>query len=394
MQRIPASGTLRMFELASRLEAEGRRIYHFEVGQPDFPTPENITNAAIGALKAGVTKYVSSRGIPPLLDAISDLYAERGIGIAGRKNVIVTPGAKMALFMGILSAIDAGDDVIMLTPAWPSYRVMIRNAGGSPIDVTTDSRYTFNVESLKEKITPDCRGLVINSPNNPTGGVLSRHDLRAIHELACDHDFVVFSDEIYESLIYEETERVSMLEIDPAMERTLVVNGFSKTYSMTGWRLGYAVGNSETIDNMVRIQQNTTSCATSFVQVAGVEALTGDQSSVEMMRQEYQRRRDRMKNIFCGMGDVTCVNPRGAFYVFPDFSAYGIGSEELAERILRETGVVCTPGRAFGADFDHHLRFTYAASMEEMEEGLAILENYLRTLRKGVAASVIPTTPS
>ncbi len=394
MQRIPASGTLRMFELASRLEAEGRRIYHFEVGQPDFPTPANITNAAIGALKAGVTKYVSSRGIPPLLDAISDLYAERGIGIAGRKNVIVTPGAKMALFMGILSAIDAGDDVIMLTPAWPSYRVMIRNAGGRPIDVPTDSRYTFNVESLKEKITPDCRGLVINSPNNPTGGVLSRNDLRAIHELACDHDFVVFSDEIYESLIYEETEKVSMLEIDPAMERTLVVNGFSKTYSMTGWRLGYAVGNSETIDNMVRIQQNTTSCATSFVQVAGVEALTGDQSSVEMMRQEYQRRRDRMKSIFCGMGDVACVNPLGAFYVFPDFSAYGIGSEELAERILRETGVVCTPGRVFGADFDHHLRFTYAASMEEMEEGLAILENYLRTLRKGVAATAIPTTPS
>ncbi|TFF92437.1 pyridoxal phosphate-dependent aminotransferase [Candidatus Thorarchaeota archaeon] len=394
MQRIPASGTLRMFELASRLEAEGRRIYHFEVGQPDFPTPENITNAAIGALKAGVTKYVSSRGIPPLLDAIADYYAERGIGIAGRKNVIVTPGAKMALFMGVLSTIDAGDDVLLLTPAWPSYRVMIRNAGGRPIDIPTDALYTFDVEALKEKMTPDCRCLVINSPNNPTGGVLSRDDLRAVHDLACDNDFVVFSDEIYESLVYEDIEQVSMLEIDPAMERTLVINGFSKAYSMTGWRLGYAVGNSETIGNMVRIQQNTTSCATSFVQVAGVEALTGDQTSVEVMRQEYQRRRDRIKDIFCGMDDITCVNPLGAFYVFPDFSAYGIGSEELAERILRETGVVCTPGRVFGADFDDYLRFTYATSMEEIEEGLAILEEYLRTLRKGVATSVVQTPAS
>jgi aspartate/methionine/tyrosine aminotransferase len=383
-----------MFELASRLEAEGKRIYHFEVGQPDFPTPENITNAAIGALKAGMTKYVSSRGIPPLLDAIADSYAERGIGVAGRKNVIVTPGAKMALFMGVLSTIDAGDDVLLLTPAWPSYQVMVRNAGGNPIEVPTDARYTFDVESLKENLTPNCRCLIINSPNNPTGGVLSREDLRAIYELACEENFVVFSDEIYESLIYDGAQQVSMLEIDPSMERTLVVNGFSKAYSMTGWRLGYAVGNSETIGNMVRIQQNTTSCATSFVQVAGVEALTGDQTCIELMRQAYKRRRNRMKEIFCSMDDITCVKPLGAFYVFPDFSTYGIGSEELAERILRETGVVCTPGRVFGADFDNHLRFTYATGIEEIEEGLAILDKYLKTLLRGVAASVVQRTCS
>ncbi len=395
MQRIPASGTLRMFELAAKLEAEGRKVYHFEVGQPDFPTPENVVEAAVKALRGGFTRYVSARGIPPLLEAIADRYRARGIDIDPGQNVIVTPGAKMALFMGFLAVIDIGDDVAILSPSWPSYRVMIRNAGASPIDIPTGPDYTFNEEALKERITPDTRCIVINSPNNPTGGVLTKSDLKAIYDLACDHDFVIFSDEIYEHLVYDGFKQTSMLDVDPTMERTLVINGFSKAYSMTGWRLGYAVGNAETIDNMVRIQQNTTSCATSFVQAAGVEALRGSQESIEIMRKEYERRRTLMRNMLCSMESVTCVSPKGAFYVFPDFSAYGMRSTELAEKILQDTGVVCTPGVVFGAAYDTHLRFTYAASEEVIEEGLAVLGDYLSTLKRSSPAHArrLPSAP-
>ncbi len=396
MQRIPASGTLRMFDLASRLEAEGLKVYHFEVGQPDFPTPPNIVDAAIEALRQGFTKYVPARGIPPLLDAIADRYRHRGIDIDPAKNVIVTPGAKMALFMGFLAVIDIGDDVLLLTPSWPSYRVMIRNAGGAPIEVPAGPLYEFDEEVIKERVTRDTRCIIINSPNNPSGGVLTKENLRALYDLACDYDFVIFSDEIYESLVYDGFRQTSMLEVDPTMERTLVINGFSKAYSMTGWRLGYAVGNEEIINNMVRIQQNTTSCAASFVQVAGVEALRGDQSSIERMRKEYERRRDIMKKMFCAMDGVSCVIPKGAFYVFPDFSAYHMRSSELAEQILRDTGVVCTPGAVFGKDYDNHLRFTYAVSTDVIEEGLGVLGDYLATLKPRGPGHVkrLPTTPA
>ena len=396
MQRIPASGTLRMFDIAAKLEAQGRKVYHFEVGQPDFPTPQNIVNAAIEALKQGFTRYVPARGIPPLLEAIADRYRKKGIEIDPATNVIVTPGAKMALFMGALAVIDIGDDVMMLSPSWPSYRVMIRNAGGSPIDVPTGPDFTLDEEVLKQSVTSDTRCIIINSPNNPSGGVLTKDDLKLIYDLACDYDFVIFSDEIYETLVYDGFKQTSMLEVDPEMERTLVINGFSKAYAMTGWRLGYAIGNEETVDNMVRIQQNTTSCATSFVQVAGVEALTGDQSSIERMRREYERRRNIMRNMFCSMDDVSCSTPKGAFYVFPDFSAYGMRSTELAEQILKDTGVVCTPGVVFGRDYDTHLRFTYAAATDVIEEGLAVLGDYLASFPRSKAghAKRLPPTPA
>ncbi len=380
MERIPVSDTLGMFELAKRLEAEGRRIYHFEVGQPDFPTPENIINAGIEALKRGFTRYTPSRGIPPLLDAIVKFYNDRGIKINGQKNVIVTPGAKMALFQGFLSTIDAGDDVLVLSPAWPTYRVMIRTVGAKPVDVGTFPGYVLNEEALKNACSKSVTALVINTPNNPTGGVLDKDHLKLIHDLSVDHDFVVFSDEIYEMLVYDGFEQSSMLEIDPNMDHTLVISGFSKTYAMTGWRLGYAIGNEETINNMVRIQQNTTSCATSFVQYAGYEALTGDQNSIKKMTADYQKRRDVITRIFCSMPGVQCINPKGAFYVFPDFSTYGFSSNTLAELILKKVGITSTPGIVFGKFYDSHLRFSYATELSEIKEGLGKLADFLLTL--------------
>jgi aspartate/methionine/tyrosine aminotransferase len=380
MERIPASGTLKMFELAARLEAEGKRIYHFEVGQPDFPTPPHIVAAGIEALEHGFTRYTPSRGIPPLLDSIEKFYADRGITIDGSKNVIVTPGAKMALFQGFLSTLDPIDDVLVLSPAWPTYRTLIRTVGAKPTDVKTDPGYSLDEEALKNACSKTVAALVLNTPNNPSGGVLSKDDLKVILDLAVDHDFVVFSDEIYEMLVYDGFKQTSMLEIDPSMHNTMIINGFSKTYAMTGWRLGFAVGNEESINNMVRIQQNTTSCATSFVQYAGAKALNGDQSSIKMMTAEYQKRRDTITSIFCNMPGVQCVSPKGAFYVFPDFSTYNLSSNTLAELILKKVGVTSTPGIIFGKNYDNHLRFSYATELSEIKEGLSTLAEFLLTL--------------
>jgi aspartate/methionine/tyrosine aminotransferase len=381
MKHIPSSATLKIFDLATRLELEGKQIFHFEVGQPDFPTPVNVIEAAIDALRNGKTKYTSSRGIPELLDAIGQKYIERGIAVSGRRNVIVTPGAKMALFMGFLSTIDRGDDVLILTPAWPTYRVMVRNAGATPIDISLGPSYIPDAEYLKESISRSRTCIVINTPNNPTGGVLSKESMKLIYDLATDHDFVIFSDEIYESLIYEGFTHTSMIEIDPALEHTLVINGFSKAYSMTGWRLGYAIANEETINNMIRIQQNTTSCATSFVQYAGVEALSGNQAFVSEMRDAYEHRRDRVVELLNEIEGVSCVNPGGAFYAFPDFSSYHVDSVTLAEMLIRDVGVTCTPGIAFGEDYDSFLRFSYATDLAIIEEGLALVKSYIENLK-------------
>ena len=381
MERIPASGTLKMFELAKKLEARGRKIYHLEVGEPDFPTPANVVEAGIKALNEGHTKYVSSRGAPPLLDAIADYYNQRNIKIDSQENIIITPGAKMALFSGIMAAIDSGDEVLCLSPAWPSYRIMIRMVGAKPVDVPMSQDFQLDEEALKSAMTRTVTALIINSPSNPTGGVLKKESLEIIYDLACDNDFIVFSDEIYESLVYDGFRQASMLDVDPDMKRSLIINGFSKSYAMTGWRLGYAVGNSQTISNMIRIQQNTTSCAAGFSQIAAVEALRGDQTSIEKMRLAYQKRRDVITQLFCDMDGVSCISPKGAFYVFPDFSEYNLSSTTLAELLLKKVGVVGTPGVAFGKAYDSYLRFSYSASMSDIQEGITKLGEYLPSLK-------------
>ncbi len=381
MERIPASGTLKMFELAKKLEAKGRKIYHFEVGEPDFPTPANVVEAGIKALNEGHTRYVSSRGSPPLLDAIADYYNQRNIKIKPQENIIVTPGAKMSLFNGIVATIDRGDEVLCLSPAWPTYRVMIRMVGAKPVDVPMSPDFQLDEEALKNAMTRTVTALIINSPSNPTGGVLAKEHLKIIYDLACDHDFVVFSDEIYESLVYDGFRQTSMLDVDPDMKRSLIINGFSKSYAMTGWRLGYALGNSQTISNMIRIQQNTTSCAAGFSQLAAVEALKGDQASIEKMRLAYQERRDIITQMFCDMDGVSCIFPKGAFYVFPNFIEYNLSSTTLAELLLKKIGVVGTPGIAFGKAYDSYLRFSYSASMSDIQEGITKLKEYLPSLK-------------
>ncbi|TFH03735.1 MAG: aminotransferase class I/II-fold pyridoxal phosphate-dependent enzyme, partial [Candidatus Thorarchaeota archaeon] len=233
----------------------------------------------------------------------------------------------------------------------------------------------------KHKISRTVSALVINTPNNPTGGVLSKDNMKLSYDLAEDHDTVVFSDEIYESLVYDGFKQTSMLEIDPTMERTLVISGLSKSHAMTGWRLGYAIGNDETISNMTRIQQNTTSCAASFTQYAGAIALTSDQSSIGLMVAEYQKRRDVITHLFNEIEGIACLNPKGAFYVFPNFVEYGLSSATLAEFFLKKIGICTSPGGVFGEKYDSYLRFSYSASLEDIEEGMAILTEFLPTIK-------------
>ncbi len=380
MQVIPASGTLKILDMAKKMEMAGKKVYHFEVGEPDFPTPKNIIDSAIAALNAGKTRYTSSRGVVELLDAIQELYARRNIHIDGRQNVIVTPGAKMALFQGFLSTIDVGDDVLLLSPSWPTYKVLLRNAGAKPVDVKTNPGYVLDEEALKHKIGKEVSAIVINSPNNPTGGVLTKDQMKLIYDLACDNNFLIFSDEIYEELVYDGFKQTSMLEVDPNLERTVVISGFSKSYAMTGWRLGYAISSPDTINNMVRIQQNTTSCATSFVQYAGVEAIRGDQSSILAMKEAFQARRDLILKTFCEIDGVQCMNPMGAFYVFPDMSRYELSSNTLSELLLKKTGVTSVPGKAFGDAYDHHLRFSYSTSDQDIEQGMTAMKEFLQGL--------------
>jgi aspartate/methionine/tyrosine aminotransferase len=257
---------------------------------------------------------------------------------------------------------------------------MLRILGAKPVDVDTLPGFKIDEELLKCKISRTVSAMIVNTPNNPSGGVLSKEDLKLIHDLAEDHDFVIYSDEIYESLTYDGVYQTSMLELDPAMEHTCVINGFSKAYSMTGWRLGYAIGNEETINNMIRIQQNTTSCATSFVQAAGIEALVGEQHSIEEMRKEYQRRRDEITRLFNEIDVIDCVSPQGAFYVFPDFSKIGLTSNTLAELLLKKTGVTTAPGIIFGDSYDNYLRFSYATSIETLREGIGKMTEFLENL--------------
>ncbi len=376
MGYIPESATLRMFELAKARESTGKRVYHFEVGQPDFPTPRNIVEAARNALELGHTGYTSARGIYELREAISETYLSHG-QVDPKTQIIVTPGAKFALFASILSSIDPLREVLILTPAWPSYLVMVRAARARPVVVPAGDDYHFDEEILKSRLTPKTQGIIINTPNNPTGGILTKEDMKSISDIAEDYNLHVFSDEIYDKLVYTPEPVTSMLDIDPNLEHTVIINGFSKSYSMTGWRLGYALSNPEVISNMVRIQQNTTTCATSFVQYAGIEALRGPQDSIKKMVSEYKRRLDVVYDIVRSIDGVRVTKPKGTFYIFPDFSELGIEDKTFAEELLRETGVCTTPGSAFGVAGQGHLRISFSVSLEELKVGLNVLKTYI-----------------
>jgi aspartate/methionine/tyrosine aminotransferase len=350
-----------------------------EVGEPDFDTPTHIKQAAEEALKRGVTKYTPSAGSPELREAIAEHLTTKGISTTSR-NVIVTPGAKHAIFCAIAAALDPGDEVIIPSPCW-TYEPMTLVVGAKPVFVEAAQADGFKVraEKVQEALTKKTKMILINYPNNPTGAVMQQGDLQPIVDLAIDHNLWILSDEIYDCLVYE-GEHVSVLSLPDTAERTIYINGFSKAYAMTGWRLGYAVAPAELIAEMDKVQQASTSCVAGFVQAAGIAALRGPQDCVLEMRDEYRNRREAIVKGLNSIEGFECTKPAGAFYAFPSIKKLGVSSLDLCEFLLREAGVAAVQGSGFGPYGEGHVRFSYATSMENIETAIDRIKEAVRKL--------------
>jgi aspartate aminotransferase len=375
---LKPSATVELMNKASALKAQGLDILSFSGGEPDSATPAHISDVAIASLRAGDTHYVSSRGIPKLLNAIAGkLERENAVKVDPAKGVIVTTGSKIAIYITMLGLLAPGDEMLYFEPAWVSYEPMIRLASAVPVAVPTDARHGFRLDEkeIEARITPRTRGILINSPNNPTGHVLSAEELTILDRVANKHDLFVISDEIYEHVIYD-LKHVSPASLPGLANRTLTLNGFSKAYAMTGWRLGYVAGPNELVSQVLPVQQHVVTCATSFVQEAAAVALTGPQEPMLAMTREYRKRRDVIVAGFNSMPGVTCESPEGAFYAFPRFQQHP-SSRELAAGLLEKALVAATPGVEFGAPGEGHLRFSFACPMHDIEVGVERMRKYL-----------------
>jgi aspartate/methionine/tyrosine aminotransferase len=383
-------GTETAFEAAARaraLEATGRSVIHLEIGEPDFDTPRNVREAAKAALDAGATHYPPFAGIPDLRAAIAeDSAARKGFPIEP-SQVFVTVGGKGVMVYAILALVDPGDEVIVPDPGYPIYESLTRFVGGTPvpIPIRMENEFRLDVDELATLITPRTKLLVVNSPANPTGGVLTRSDIERIAELAIRHDLLVLADEIYARILYDGAEHVSLASLPGMADRTIVLDGFSKTYAMTGWRLGYAIVPTWLEKAYGTLIINTVSGATAFAQAGAIEALRGPQGEVEAMVTEFRARRDLIVDGLNDIPGVSCLRPHGAFYVFPDISATGISGAELADRLLPETGVCVLAGTAFGKVGRDHIRISYANSRENLTQALGRLRAFVEPL---VAARV------
>src|SRR5437870_9314936 len=373
-QRMARLGTETAFEVLVRaraLEAKGKHVVHLEIGEPDFDTPPHITEAAVRALKAGATHYGPSAGLPELRQAVAeDSTRRRGVR-ATPEMVVVTPGAKPIMFFVILALVDEGDEVLYPNPGFPIYESMVRYIGGNPVPVRLleDKGFALDVDQLVNRVNPKTRLIILNYPHNPTGGTIPESGLRAIADVAAKHGVPVLADEIYSRILYD-GRHVSIASL-PGMEPlAIILDGFSKTYAMTGWRLGYGALPAPMAQVVAKLQTNATSCTATFSQMAAVAALREDQSAVERMVAEFRRRRDATLDGLRAIPSFQCARPRGAFYLFPNITRTGFSSRVLADKLLEEAGVACLSGTAFGEFGEGHLRFSYANSLENIEEAL------------------------
>jgi aspartate/methionine/tyrosine aminotransferase len=373
-ERMKRLGTETAFEVlakARKLEAAGRDIVHLEIGEPDFPTPANIVAAAQAALREGWTHYGPSQGYPEFREAIAaHISATRGIR-ATPEQVVVVPGAKPVLFFTMLALLEPGDEVLYPNPGFPIYESMIRYLGAEPrpLRLSEERGFSLDLNQLEDLLGERTRLLILNSPHNPTGGVIPEQDLREIARLCGDRDLVVLSDEVYSRIIYE-GRHCSIASLPGMQEKTVILDGFSKTYAMTGWRLGYGVMPADLARQVDRLQINSTSCTASFTQRAGLEALRGPQEAVAAMVAEFRRRRDLIVAGLNRIPGFRCAMPHGAFYVFPNISATGKSSREMADLLLESAGVACLSGAGFGESGEGYLRFSYANSFENLQKAL------------------------
>ena len=374
-RRMSRLGTETAFEVLNKaraLERQGKNIIHLEIGEPDFDTPRNVVEAGVDALRKGWTHYGPSAGLPELRQTIAEYVSQtRGVKVTS-EEVVVVPGGKPIIFFSILALIDEGDEVIYPNPGFPIYESMVNYVGGRavPIRLREERDFSLDLDELAALINDRTRLIILNSPQNPTGGVLDRKEIEHIARAIGDRNILVLSDEIYSRLVFDGGEHFSIMSVPGMQERTILLDGFSKTYAMTGWRMGYGVMRPDLAAQITRLMTNSNSCTASFTQVAGVEAIRGDQTSVDGMREEFQRRRDVFVAGLNQIKGFSCRMPRGAFYVFPNITATGWRSKLLADALLEQAGVAALSGTAFGAFGEGYLRFSVANSLENLRLAL------------------------
>ncbi|MGB9777903.1 MAG: pyridoxal phosphate-dependent aminotransferase [Candidatus Bathyarchaeales archaeon] len=374
-KRMETLGTETAFEVlakAKALEKQGKDIVHLEIGEPDFDTPKNIKEAAVKALYAGYTHYVPSAGIPELREAIAEYISKTRRIHVEPEEVVVTPGAKPIMFFAILACVNPGEEVLYPNPGFPIYESVINFVGAKPVPIPLleENDFRMDHEFVKKKITKKTKMIIINSPENPTGGVLTKEDLKVIADCVSNRDDVlVLSDEIYSRIIYE-GEHESIASLPGMKEKTIILDGFSKTYAMTGWRLGYGVMRKDLAQKIAQLMTNSNSCTCTFIQMAGIEALKGPQNEVEKMVAEFRKRREVIVSGLNNIKGITCKKPHGAFYVFPNIKGTGMDCRKLGDYLLNEAGVAVLPGTSFGKYGEGYLRLSFANSIENIKKAL------------------------
>ncbi len=371
MSRIGIESAFEVLVRARALEKQGKSVIHLEIGEPDFPTPQHVVEAGQRALGEGWTKYGGTQGDPELREVIAS-YISRTRGIkAGPERVCVVPGGKPIMFFTMMALLEPGDEVIYPNPGFPIYESMINFLGATPVPIplVENRGFSFDMDTFEKSLSNRTKMVILVSPANPTGGLVPASDIRRMAELLRNRDVMVLSDEIYSRIIYD-GEPCSIASEDGMLEKTIILDGFSKTYSMTGWRLGYGVMPTFLAEAVVKLMVNSNSCTASFTQRAGIAALTGPQDAVDIMVAEFRRRRDGIVRGLNQIPGFRCVVPAGAFYAFPNVSGTGMRSKEIADLLLNEAGVACLNGGAFGAQGEGYLRFSYANSLANIEEAL------------------------
>jgi len=384
-KRMDGLGTETAFEVlakAKALEKQGRSIIHLEIGEPDFDTPSNIKEAAVKAMKAGYTHYVPAAGIPELRAAIAEyLSKSRGINV-DPDEVVVTPGAKPIIFFSILALVESGDEVLYPNPGFPIYESMVNFVGAKPVPMPLkeENDFAINNDDTADKITKKTKMIILNSPENPTGGVLTKENLEVIADrIKGRDDVLVLTDEVYNESVYE-GKHLSIASLPEMKDKTILLDGFSKTYAMTGWRLGYAAMRKDLAQKVAQLMINSNSCTCAFTQMAGVEALRGPQDEAKRFVEEFRRRREVIVDGLNKIKGITCKKPRGAFYVFPNVNSFGIEEKKIADHILQDAGVAVLSGTAFGSYGEGYLRLSFANSVENIKKAMERISESVKKL--------------
>lgn len=380
---LKAEGAYQVLARAQELEASGRDIIHLEIGQPDFETFSNISLAGVRAITEGRTRYNPPAGVTDLRAAIAADAGQRRDITIGPEQVVVSPGAKPNLFFPTLALVEPGDEVIYPNPGFPTYEAMIEVAGGKPVPVPLmeENQFSFDLDAFDQFVNERTKLIILNSPSNPTGGVMPRMDLEHIVAAAQKFDCWVLSDEIYARIVYNDLNIISIAALAGMAERTIIMDGFSKTYAMTGWRLGFGIMPTSLAERVQLLLTHSVGCTAHFTQYAGIEALTGPQNQVEEVVAEYQKRRDIIVEGLNELPGVSCQKPQGAFYVFPNVKAFNKTSSEMANMLLEEAGVALLPGSAFGAYGEGYLRLSYANSVENIQQALERMKGLIEQLQ-------------